>query len=120
MDATIVLAKCPKVNRIYGVRLQKEELQDIWHETWAFPIDEKRAAAEGYDATSLDGGILIDSEYPGCPYCGGRYHVFCNTCGKPTCWNEKEQMTCAWCGSQITDIAFRDNAKFHFISGNDI
>ena len=42
MDAAVILAKCYKTKKMYGMRSQKMNDGDWWR-TWAFPIDEKRA-----------------------------------------------------------------------------
>ena len=66
MDAAVILAKCYKTKKMYGMRSQKMNDGDWWR-TWAFPIDEKRAHGEGYDTTIVQGNMYHTEEYPGCP-----------------------------------------------------
>ena len=48
----------------------------------------------------ISGRVEIDTEYPGCPYCGSTGWVRCGKCGKLTCYNgEGNSFTCAWCKS---------------------
>ena len=67
---------------------------------WAFSITEIGASNEGYGSVMISGKVDVDSEYPGCPYCGGFGWVSCGKCGKLTCWTDEESyFTCTWCGS---------------------
>ena len=68
MKANVILMKCPKAKRTYGVRI--EESCGDWFRTWAFPMDEGRASHEGYDKTKITGNLAPYSEFNGCPYCG--------------------------------------------------
>lgn len=97
-DAAVLMAKCGRSKQPYGVTIEKDA-QGVWHCVWAFRISEKAASSEGYDETKVTGQIVVDAEYPGCPYCGARGWFSC-TCGKLTCLKEGEsRVTCAWCGS---------------------
>lgn len=97
-EANVVLAKCRKSYQTYGIRIEYRT-DDIWHCTWAFPITETGASNEGYGDTMISGRVEADSEFPGCPYCGGRGWVSCANCGKLTCWDDENLFTCAWCKS---------------------
>lgn len=96
MKAEVILMKCPESRRIYGVRV--EERGGDWFRTWAFPIDERRASREGFDRTEIKGSLDYTDDYNGCPYCGSSKFVLCGRCGKLSCWNNEERMTCGWCG----------------------
>lgn len=96
MKAEVILMKCPEAGRPYGVRA--EERYGDWFRTWAFPIDEKRARSEGFDRNEVKGSLDAADEYNGCPYCGAKKFVVCGRCGKLSCWNKEERITCAWCG----------------------
>lgn len=68
-EAVVVLCKCGKTHKTYGIRTEKT-LGKRWNMTWAFPIKESTGKREGYDKTSISGDVVMTSEYPGCPYCG--------------------------------------------------
>ena len=117
MDAAVILAKCYKTKKMYGMRSQKMNDGEWWR-TWAFPIDEKRAHGEGYDTTIVQGNMYHTEEYPGCPYCGTKNFVQCNKCRKLSCWNGETRLTCLWCGNDMNNIATATE-KFN-LSGGDI
>lgn len=94
--AEVILMKCPETKRIYGVRV--EEWQGDWFRTWAFPIEERKASHEGFDKTKIRGNLYPADEYNGCPYCKSVCYVQCSRCGKLSCWNSEERISCAWCG----------------------
>ena len=97
-EARIALCKCKETKKIFGVRMEKA--QDGWNCTWAFPISEKSAKREGYDATVLKGNIGWTSEYRGCPYCGTKAFIVCESCRGLNCHTStSEYFTCEWCGS---------------------
>jgi len=97
MTAVIALSKCAKKKKAFGIRFEKEKRH--WVYTWAFPINEKTAHREQYDATRISGKLVEGTEYPGCPHCGARGFFYCN-CGKLNCWDgESWKATCAWCGN---------------------
>jgi hypothetical protein len=96
MRAEVILMKCPETGKIYGVRT--EERDGDWVRTWAFKISERTAANEGFDKAVIRGNLYADDEYNGCPYCKAVTFVQCGRCGKLSCWNSEEKMTCGWCG----------------------
>ena len=98
INATVVLAKCPKTKKLYGMRV--EQRGKDWVRTWAFPIDEQRAKHEGFEKNKVSGSMNAADGYPGCPHCGTNGFVLCG-CGKISCWsggNESKKYTCPWCG----------------------
>ena len=98
-EANVVLAKCRKSHRMYGIRIERR-MNNVWYCTWAFPISETSASNEGYGSTMISGRVETAPEYPGCPYCGARGWVNCGNCGKLTCWgNDEKYFTCTWCGN---------------------
>ena len=100
-DAVVVLCKCGKHHKTYGIRAEKRE-SDSWACTWAFPIKESSAKREGYDKSSIKGNIVFTEEFPGCPYCGGRNWTVCS-CGHLNCTLVTNGIfTCEWCGAQGT------------------
>lgn len=100
-EALVVLCKCGENHKTYGIRAEKTAT-NTWSFTWAFPIKEASAKREGYDHSSIGGNIIYDDDYPGCPYCGGRYFTLCS-CGHLSCTILKNDLfTCEWCGAQGT------------------
>ncbi len=117
MEAAVLLAKCQRTKKIYGIRTQRMSDGDWWR-TWAFPVDESRAHKEGYDATRVQGNLYCTEEYPGCPYCRTKGFVLCNRCKKISCWNGENQLTCPWCENDMNNIVSATE-KFD-LSGGDI
>ncbi len=103
MEANILLMKCPKTKKTYGVRIEKKSDGD-WYRTWAFPIKERQAKSEGFDKTQVAGNLYPTEEYPGCPHCGSMNFVQCGKCKKISCWNGEENLHCDWCGTEMTNI----------------
>ena len=46
----------------------------------------------------IRGNLYPADEYNGCPYCKSVCFVQCTRCGKLSCWNNEERISCAWCG----------------------
>lgn len=97
-EAAVILFKCDKVHKTFGVTVEKQPDGD-WHRVWAFGIDEKRAAREGYDRMKAGGSLTCKPGYPGCPYCGELNFVRCS-CGKYSCYHQSKDFICVWCGSK--------------------
>lgn len=96
-NAVIVPAKCQRTGKMYGMRAEAQA--DGWHLTWAFELPEDVASREHFGESKISGRIMIDAEYPGCPYCGGRGFVHCGQCGKLSCWDESDmKFKCHHCG----------------------
>lgn len=111
MKANVILMKCPESNKIYGVRI--EEYEGDWYRTWAFPLDGKRAEKEGYDKVKITGNLYPADEYPGCPYCKSVKFIKCTSCGKLSCWNEKESICCPWCGMKGKIVTIKKELSFN-------
>ncbi len=110
-EAVIVLCKCRKHHKTYGIRAEKIGY-DNWAFTWAFPIKETVAKREGYDNSSVKGSITFTEEFPGCPYCGGMNWVVCS-CGHLNCTiMENGVFICEWCGEQGTIGNYTGEAIF--------
>jgi len=98
LNATVVLGKCPKTKRLYGMRV--EQRGGDWVRTWAFPIDEQKAKHEGFEANKVTGSMNAVDDYPGCPHCGSMNFILCGRCGKISCGGDNESyFTCPWCGN---------------------
>ncbi len=96
-EAQVVLARCPKEHKTYGIRMEKKSGK--WHLTWAFPINNTKAESEGYQKFQLSGEFQTDNNYNGCPFCRTRQFLLCDKCGKLTCYHNESHVTCAWCGN---------------------
>lgn len=100
MEAAVAVCKCQKTGKTFGIRCEKREYG--WIYNWAFALNERSIAREGYGGVVVLGGIMMDEEYPGCPDCGVKYFFVCQ-CGKLTCYNGRaRRVTCKWCGSSGT------------------
>lgn len=99
VEASVVMCKCKKSHKSYGIRVERRT-DNVWYETWAFPLSEKAGNNEGYGSTKISGRIELEDEYPGCPYCEEKYWVKCGRCGKLTCYDGTEtEFKCEWCGA---------------------
>ena len=110
LNATVVLAKCTKTKKLYGMRM--EERGGDWVRTWAFPIDEQKAKREGFTDNKISGTLQAVDGYPGCPYCGA---MVCFTdasphCGKMSCFDGGTQHTCPWC-EQTYGVHYADKVN---------
>ena len=114
MEANVILAKCSKNNRTFGIRVEKRENE--WVRTWAFPIDEAKAKREGFDRTKINGSLRAVDRYPGCPYCENYSFVKCG-CEKVSCYKGSDEpeekpdnkykggsFLCNWCGALSKEI----------------
>ena len=106
-EATVIVARCSQTKQI-----RMEKMSDgAWHCTWAFKMSDDAVSHEKYEDTMISGKVVLDSEYPGCPYCGGRSWFNCG-CNKISCWSGESKVTCAWCG-ETSEIAISDNFDLH-------
>lgn len=98
-EAVVVLCKCGKAHKTYGIRTEKL-YGKRWDMTWAFAMKESTGKREGYDKVSVSGDIMMTNEYPGCPYCGQKNITVCS-CGHICCTiTHGGIFTCEWCGAQ--------------------
>lgn len=96
-NVVIVPAKCQHTGKMYGIRAERRN--GGWHMNWAFELPEDEAVRENFGEETISGRVVIDPEYPGCPYCGGKGFVHCGKCGKLSCWDEEEVLfSCHHCG----------------------
>ena len=96
-DAFAVMAMCSRLNKTYGITVDKIGPSQ-YKFVWAFKIDQEKAHREGYDAKTVRGGVTIDKDYPGCPYCGAKNFYTCGSCGCVVCYHGEEAVTCPKCG----------------------
>jgi hypothetical protein len=96
-NVVIVPAKCQHTGKMYGIRTERRN--NGWHMNWAFELLEEEAVRENFGEETISGRVVIDPEYPGCLYCGGKGFVHCGKCGKLSCWDEEEVLfSCHHCG----------------------
>lgn len=100
-DATVILFKCDKSRKSFGVRVEKEKNND-WGRTWAFPVDDKTEKNENYAQQKVVGNLYYTEEYCGCPYCKTTGFMMCGKCKKITCYDDDRGgiSTCQWCGQE--------------------
>ena len=96
--AFATLAACEKTKRFWGITVD-EEGPRIYRFVWSFKIDKNKAKREGYDSTRVNGDVILDDEYPGCPYCGEKRFYVCERCGAVVCWHGSSIVTCPNCRS---------------------
>lgn len=97
VKANVILAKCTRTKKMYGMRVQQQGTD--WIRTWAFPIQENVASQEGFDTVRIQGSLNAIDEYPGCPYCETSGFFSCGVCKKLSCYHGEEMVTCEWCGN---------------------
>lgn len=90
------MAYCPEAKKHYGITVDYVG-DNAFKFVWAFKIDRDKARREGYDTTHVHGSIILDDEYPGCPYCKSKHNIFCS-CGAVACWHGENMFTCPVCG----------------------
>ena len=108
MEAKVILCKCSQNSKTFGIRVQKGYDGD-WYRTWAFELKDKVAINEGYDKTTVTGGLLAVQDYPGCPYCSTKSFVICGNCKKMVCYNNETALRCSWCGYLMHDFVEEDS-----------
>lgn len=97
-EVTVILSRCQRSKQLFGIRTEKIR-EGEWLCNWAFRMDERTAAHEGYGAIPVSGRMPFDAEYPGCPYCGATGWFTCGKCGRVTCYANETMTTCGWCGN---------------------
>ena len=104
LNAKVVMSKCSRVKRAFGIRI--EQRGRVWIGTWAFPLDERKAAREGFSAKGSASLSAFDDGYPGCPHCKDGSITQC-ACGKTSCgggsFNRGNHTVqpCPWCGETL-------------------
>jgi transcription elongation factor Elf1 len=102
LKAKVIIARCSKNKKCFGIRIEQREKD--WVRTWAFPIDERKAKREKFDANTITGSFKSDNEFPGCPHCGSVDLVQCGGCEKLGCVGNirgnsySTVYICPWCG----------------------
>ena len=94
--AFAIMAVCEETKRYYGITVD-EDGWDQYRFVWAFKMDKDQGKREGYDTKRVTGSVVIDDEFPGCPYCGTKDFYICQ-CGKIVCYHGQSRVTCPDCG----------------------
>lgn len=104
-DAFAVMAACEETKQPFGITVDRIS-QRQYKFVWAFKIDKEKAHREGYDARNVTSNVVLDENYPGCPYCGSKEFYICS-CGKIVCYHGQRIVTCPSCGQRgrITSVS---------------
>jgi uncharacterized protein YegL len=95
-SGVVVLARCATGGSLYGVRLVGEQGKE-WRVEWAFPVEERLAAREGYDRAEISGSFVFGTEWSGCLFCSSQSLLRC-VCGALGCWTGTPGVVvCPWC-----------------------
>ncbi|MBR1592032.1 MAG: hypothetical protein IJ666_03360 [Ruminococcus sp.] len=109
--AQVLLCRCSKNKNLFGITIEKRN-DDNWDMMYSYPIDEERAKSEGFDMTSIVADVYSTASYGGCPFCKQTNFVRCGGCGQISCHTTGNTTnTCGWCGTHMTDIAYRGKMK---------
>lgn len=103
--AFAIMAVCEESKKPFGITVDYIGPRH-YKFVWAFKIDKDKAHREGYDEHSVTGSVELDSDYPGCPYCGSKQFYIC-ACGKIVCYHGERVVTCLSCGQsgEITTVS---------------
>lgn len=109
-EAFAVMAVCENTKMPFGITVDRIGNRQ-YKFVWAFKIDREKAHREGFDVHSVTGSVSLDSEYPGCPYCGSKQFYICS-CGKIVCYHGQQIATCPECGasgelSSVNEISMK-------------
>ena len=94
--AFATLGACEETNNYFGITVDEDHPR-LYRFVWSFKIDKDKAKREGYDTKKVTGSVVLDDNYPGCPYCGDKEFVVCQ-CGGIICWHGQPMLTCPHCG----------------------
>lgn len=98
-DAFAILAACEEGKGFFGITVDRTRRNE-YRFCWAFKIYKDKAHREGFDEAHVKGRVIIDSDYPGCPYCGNKDFYVCGNCGNVVCYHGQLYVSCPHCGSQ--------------------
>ena len=99
-DGVIVLARCGKTHRLFGVHFAETE-PGLWLADGARAVGAS-ARDKAHDSFEIHGRIGLADSYPGGPRCQGKALLKCG-CGRIMCWaGEERDVSCPWCGRKGT------------------
>lgn len=100
-QVVIVMARCCREKASFGIRYEETE-PGTWAGTWAFPVKETYARKENYEKNSINGSIVFNPEYPGCPYCKSKGIFLCGECNRVACYEgESKTVVCPHCNAKL-------------------
>jgi hypothetical protein len=95
------MARCCREKASFGIRYE-EINRDVWAGTWAFPIKESSTFKENYEKNSINGSVVLNPEYPGCPYCKSKGIFLCGECNRVACYDtESKFVICPHCNIKL-------------------
>lgn len=109
-DAFVMVVNCREGRKIYGATIDKIG-RNLYSLIWAFKLNPQQAKNEGFGTSKVNGQLTLDSEYPGCPYCGSKQLVFCG-CGAVMCYNGERVVTCPKCGC-TSEVSSASSVDMH-------
>ena len=99
-EAFVTMGVCSKTQRPFGITVDRADTKHKEYVfVWAFKINAAQAHREGYDTKTVHGSVVIDNEYPGCPYCKEKRFYTCGRCNSIVCWHGEREVTCPKCGA---------------------
>lgn len=113
-EALVVIGYCHHTRKMFGIRTERLDSRR-WVQDWAFPIEPSVASAERFDRNRISGEIIIDSSYPGCPYCGATGWFKCDKCGSLVCHEDEDKAICPKCGMKYD--GFINSTEFDLKGG---
>lgn len=105
-SAFAILACCSETKEPFGITVDQVS-SGLYQFVWAFKIDKKKAHREGYDQKNVNGGVIFDKEFPGCPHCGEKRMIVCGKCNTFFCHHGEKNVTCPECGfkGEVTNVS---------------
>lgn len=94
-EAFAIFATCEETKKPYGITV--DPVLGRLKFVWAFKIDKAKAHREGFDGKHVNGAIILDDNFPGCPHCGEKRFYICGSCGVVVCWHGQERVACPNC-----------------------
>lgn len=99
-EAFVTMGVCSQSKQPFGITVDRADTRHKEYVfVWAFKINAEQAHREGYDTKTVHGSVVIDNEYPGCPYCKEKRFYTCGRCNSIVCWHGEREVTCPKCGA---------------------
>lgn len=95
-EPKFVPAKCYIAKKGFLIKFIKDK--DIWIIESAFTDGSAQGSNHSYSTSPFTPDAKISTKGFVCPFCGIRDYTQC-TCGRITCWDEKVNTPCAFCGN---------------------
>ena len=95
-NAFAVMAVCEETKKPFGITVDPVKNNLLF--VWAFKIDKEKAHREGFDQRNVNGSIIYDANFPGCPHCGAKQLYVCDNCKALVCYHGEKHIVCPSCG----------------------